>query len=85
MSASGGALFLWQGDRFSSRDADAFNRKSTFQVAVIVNTNPFSTLLQADFQLAFASVSLFSRDSNTRTLSIHSSNSTDEQPVCSSG
>jgi hypothetical protein len=36
------ALFLWQKDNFSCRDAHAFNRFSSLQVSVCVNSSRFS-------------------------------------------
>jgi hypothetical protein len=42
MCVLAGALFLWQKDNFSCRDAHAFNRISSLQVTVGVNSSEFS-------------------------------------------
>src|SRR5580658_2244498 len=44
------APFLWQKDSFSCRDAHAFNRNSSSQVAVCVGSNEF-TLVSNEFSL----------------------------------
>jgi hypothetical protein len=44
------APFLWQKDSFSCRDAHAFNRNSSTQVAVCVGSNDFG-LVSDEFSL----------------------------------
>ncbi len=64
------ALFLWQKDSFSCRDAQAFNRNSSSQVAVCVALAVFH-LLQADFHPRLRFLFPLFTVSAARTLSIH--------------
>ena len=54
MCALRAALFLWQRDSFSSRDAHGFNRNSSLQVAACVRLIDFSTCFKRIFKAIFA-------------------------------
>ena len=49
MCASGAALFLWQKDGFSCRDAHAFNRLSSSQVTAMFESSQFAVLFHSEF------------------------------------
>ena len=65
------APILRQNDGFSCRDAHAFNRNSSSQVAANVHAGVFSTCPERNLVRVFASLSLFPRSSVDRTLPIH--------------
>ena len=65
------ALFLWQLDGFSCRDAHAFNRNSSVQVMVMLNLGDFH-LFQANFHGALSLAFPSSHDlRKPRSLAIH--------------